>query len=227
VTCSEWGKRFRRSAASVRTAVLCAAVFLPARTEMAPARADYSDTQGGNRIVPVGGEAAVLGDANAPVTLVYFTDYYCTFCRKFEQTVLPDLRDQLVKSGRLRIVMRDLPLRYGSAEAAQAARCAGEQGKYWEFHDALFSAQNFLATSLLPRIAVLVGLDSARFRDCQRSEAIHDAVAKDRDIAWRAAIPGTPAFVLGRESAGLVTGRLFMGAQPLEAFKAAIDSAVP
>lgn len=184
-------------------------------------------TQSGNRTVVAGGEAAVLGEANAPVTLVYFTDYYCTFCREFDKTVLTELRDQFVKSGRLRIVVRDLPLRYGSADAAQAARCAAEQGKYWEYHDALFSAQDSLSTGLLPHIADMLGLDAARFRACQRSELIHIFVQRDRSIAAQAMIPGTPAFIIGREKAGFVSGRLLVGAQPFAAFKAAIDSALP
>ena len=186
-----------------------------------------SGTQGGNRTIAVGGEAAVLGEANAPVTLVYFTDYYCTFCGTFEKTVLPDLRDQLVKSGRLRIVFRDLPLRYGSADAAQAARCAAEQGKFWEYHEALFAAQASLSTRRLPDIAAALGLDAVRFRVCQSSEMVHVLVMRDRSMAVQAVIPGTPAFIVGRERGAFVSGRLFVGAQPLAAFRAAIDSALP
>lgn len=176
--------------------------------------------------------AGSAGAEQAPVVVVEFTDYQCPFCaRHFEQT-LPQLKQNYISTGRVRYVVRDLPLpqihRY-AVNAATAARCAQAQGsdKYWRYHDALFARQKEIADTLFPRLAREVGLDLPKFRTCVRSGETGLLVERDVAEANRVGLAGTPAFVIGRPRAdGSVRGVLIRGAYPYQQFQEAIDSAL-
>src|SRR2546425_11198883 len=116
-------------------------------------------------------DAPVLGRADAPVPLVESPDYQCPFCQRFFATTLPALKKDYIDTGKLRFVYRDFPLEMHphAREAAVAAHCAGEQGKYWEMHDALFQYQAALAPAQLAERARALGLDSSRFDQCLTS----------------------------------------------------------
>ena len=123
-----------------------------------------------NVVLSVDG-APSLGNGDAKVTLIEFSDYQCPFCgRHFSQT-LPRLMTEYVKTGKVKYVLRDFPLEPIhplAFKAAEAARCAGDQGKYWEMHGRLFSNQQALGPKDLPRHAEAVGLDVTRFQECSR-----------------------------------------------------------
>lgn len=177
---------------------------------------------------PVATEGAgFLGSADAPVTLVYFTDYQCGFCKRFTDETLPELVQAEVRTGRLRIVARDLPLFPRSGSAAIATRCAGEQGRYWEYHHALFARQPSVSDAALQAVADSLGLSRRRFTECRADERVARAVREDETAAHRAGIRGTPAFVLGRTPAeGPLHGRAILGALPAEIFRSAIANAL-
>jgi protein-disulfide isomerase len=156
-----------------------------------------------------------LGSASAPVTLVEFSDFQCPFC----QRVAPTLKQVKDKYGdRVRIVWKDFPLTQihpQAFKASEAAHCAGDQGKFWEYHDRLFSNQQALEIADLKRYAGEMSLDAAKFADCldtsKYGERVRDGVAQGTTLG----VNSTPMIY--------INGRVLSGAQPYEAFAALID----
>ena len=159
--------------------------------------------------------APVRGAADAPVTLVEFSDFECPFCKQAQ----PTLKQLLERyPGKVRIAYRDFPLESihpQARRAAEAARCAHDQGKFWEYHDALFTASPKLSADDLKRYATEVGLDGTKFDACVAGGSHKAAVQQDLDEGKELGITGTPAF--------FINGRPLSGAQPLEAFTKVID----
>jgi protein-disulfide isomerase len=159
--------------------------------------------------------ASVRGPAEAPVTLVEFSDYHCPFCKQ----VLPTLAQLLARyPGKVRLVFRDYPidsLHPLARRAAEAARCAQDQGKFWEYHDLLFAEAPKATPEDLSRFAQQVGLDLAKFESCLSGGVHRATVQRDIDEGSRLGVNGTPAF--------FINGRLLTGAQPLEAFARVIE----
>ena len=117
-------------------------------------------------------DAPSLGRADAPVTLVEFSDFQCPFCGRFFATTLPALKQDYIDTGKLRYVFRDFPLDQlhpNARTAAVAAHCAGEQGKYWDMHDVLFQNQRALAPPQLAEYARAVGVAGPEFEQCVAS----------------------------------------------------------
>lgn len=173
------------------------------------------------------GDAPSLGRADAPVTIVEFSDYQCPFCQRFYNTTLAALKKDYIDAGKVRYVFRDYPLEQlhsHARKAAEAAHCAGEQGKYWQMHDALFQNQGALELPQLAERARSLGLDGATFDTCLASG--RNAARVDRGLAEGAAagVEGTPGFVIGRTKTGdTVEGTPIRGAQSLETFRQIIE----
>jgi protein-disulfide isomerase len=163
--------------------------------------------------VGTGGRPSRGGGANAPVTIISFSDYECPFCKRAEGTV-----DQVLTTygDKVRFVHRDFPLSFHehAQQAAEAARCAEAQGKFWEYHRKLFASQDLTAAAL-KKMAGEVGLDQKKFDECLDKQQFKDAVAKDTADGTNVGVTGTPAF--------FINGRMLSGAQPFEKFKAIID----
>ena len=168
-------------------------------------------------------EVTAIGDVDAPVVMLNYSEFQCPFCGKFARSTERTLVEKYVEDGTLRIEWRDFPyLGEESTRAAVAARAAGEQGKFWEFHDALFADQappnsGSLTEDHLVGVASDLGLDAERFRTDMSSRTIADAVARDFSEGQQIGVTGTPAFV--------VNGRPIIGAQPTEVFVDAIEEA--
>jgi protein-disulfide isomerase len=163
--------------------------------------------------VPIDG-APARGSATAPVTIVEFSDFLCPFCKRVQPT-LAELERRY--GDKLRFVFRDYPIEQlhpGATRAAEAARCAADQGKFWPYHDVLF-AKSPKTPQELKTHALAVGLDVAKLEACLTSGKYADAVQKDVDEGSRLGVTGTPAF--------FINGRTLSGAQPLEAFAQIID----
>ena len=155
------------------------------------------------------------GPADAPVTLVEFSDFQCPFCKRVQPT-LESLFEEY--EGKISWVYKDLPLTSihpDAVGAAEAARCAGDQGKFWEYRDALF-AESRVTKQVHPKIVEALELDQAAFDECLSSQKYNEAVTADGAEAQSLGISGTPAFV--------VNGILLTGAQPKEAFVRLIDA---
>jgi protein-disulfide isomerase len=167
------------------------------------------------RVAVAEGGNPAKGPANAPVTLIEFSDFQCPYCARVTST-LAKLEENY--AGKIRIVFRDLPLlnlHKNAGVAAEAAQCANEQGKFWEMHDRLFANQQKLTAPELKEHAVALGLDATTFNQCLDSGKYTAEWRKDADEAGKLGLSGTPAF--------FVNGRLISGAQPYEAFAQVID----
>jgi len=156
-----------------------------------------------------------IGPADAPITLIEFSDYQCPYCTKWYNEVYPRLLKEY--EGKIRFVYRDLPLAFhGDAQsAAEAANCAGEQGAYWKFHDALFSEKYGLGMDAYRKYASDLGLDADALIACVNSGRFTAEVKADYDFAEKLGVGSTPTF--------FINGIALVGAQPYETFKQVID----
>jgi len=170
------------------------------------------------------------GNADAPVTIVEFSDFQCPFCKRFVDQTLADLEEEYINTGKVKFVFRDFPLSSIHANARDthiAAECANEQGKFWEYHDTLFEnvdkwkvlSPNDL-NSQLNEYATTLGLQSSSFESCLSSQEIAAEVDSDFLQAGIYGATGTPTFFIGNEENGFVK---LTGAQPFIAFKSEID----
>jgi protein-disulfide isomerase len=161
-------------------------------------------------------KSRLRGSAASPVVIVEFSDFQCPFCRSVE----PTLKALLAKyAGRLGLAYLDFPLREihpQAQQAAEAARCAGEQGKFWEYHDALYAEGAKLDAGSLAAYAGGLGLDRQRFSACLATGKFKQAVEDDVQAGNRAGVGGTPAF--------FINGVFLSGAQPAAAFEKLIEA---
>ncbi len=165
------------------------------------------------------GELA-LGRSDAPLTMVEFTDYQCPYCRRFQAEVWPQLKRDYIDTGKLRYLARDLPLEFHSsaAPAAEAAHCAGEQGRFWEMHAALLAGAMDFASGGIERRARALELDMARFGECVARRKYAELIAAHAREADAAGIDGTPGFIVGRARGAVLDGLRVEGALPYEEF---------
>jgi protein-disulfide isomerase len=158
---------------------------------------------------------AFLGPADAPVTIVEFSDFACGYCRRFHTDTFGEL--MAAYPGKVRFVYRDFPiLSEESFNAAMAAECAADQGDYWGFHHALLEGEGGLGMSRYTAIAASLGMDAAALETCITSNRYSAEVASDRKAGAAAGVTGTPAF--------FINGLPLFGAQPLSQFRAVIDA---
>jgi protein-disulfide isomerase len=160
----------------------------------------------------------VKGTADAQVTIVEFTDFQCPFCKKATSTLYEVLAHY---KGKVKLVFRDYPiptLHPGAPKVHEAARCAGAQGKFWEYHDMLFERAPRHATDELKRYAEELKLDAASFAQCLDSGRYQADVKSDVEEGNKLGINGTPTF--------FINGRVLVGAQPLAEFKKVIDKEI-
>jgi protein-disulfide isomerase len=171
-------------------------------------------------------DARVLGAEDAPVTIIEFTDLQCPYCARFARDTWPRLRKDYVDTGKVRFATRDLPLPFHAfaVPAAVAARCAGAQGRYWEYREALFAAQSRLGSEPYAGLAAQLGLDAAGFEACRADPATLAGVREDAALAAASGITGTPSFVIGRVVDGEFSGEVVSGAQSFEQFAARLDA---
>lgn len=178
--------------------------------------------------------AAELGKKDAPITMVEFTDFQCPFCEQYYSQSYKTLVKDYVDTGKMRIVFRDLPLSFHANAhiAAQAARCAAEQGKYIEMHDALFDNQvewvgdnvtdlqkkTENAVASFKKYAGEIGLNVGSFSSCYDNGSTKAAVDTDITLAGQVGAGGTPTFYINKEQ--------IVGAQPVTSFQAMIDAAL-
>jgi protein-disulfide isomerase len=157
-----------------------------------------------------------LGRKDAPLTLVEFSDVQCPYCRQFEVAAFQQLKTEWIDKGRLRFVSRDLPLSFHphSLPAANAARCAGDQGKYWEMRRVMIVNDDRLDSLALRVYASDLQLDTTRFAACLAARPHAAAIDKDAADAQAAGITGTPTFVLGRTVKQGFEGTVIVGSMP-------------
>jgi protein-disulfide isomerase len=173
-----------------------------------------------------GGNFRALGRARAPVTVIEFTDLQCPHCARFAMNTFPELRRLYVDTGKVRFESRDLPLPFHpyAIPAAVAARCAGEQGKYWEYRELLAVRQTDLPESPYDDVAGQVGLDRDAFNACRADGRQIQNVRQEAAQASAQGISVTPSFVIGRTVEGPLVGETIEGAEPLAVFEQKIEA---
>lgn len=168
----------------------------------------------------------VLGPEDAPVTIIEFTDLQCPYCALFAIHAFPELRRNYIDTGLVRFASRDLPLpmHASAVPAAVAARCAGEQGRFWEFREALFAAQATLGPGTYVEQAREHGLDLEAFAACRGDGRQAANVRADLDLARANGITATPSLIIGRLVDGQFQGETIEGAKPYAVIAAKIDA---
>jgi protein-disulfide isomerase len=178
--------------------------------EEAPTKAKIADLSA----VPM------LGSKTAPLTIVEYTDYQCPFCQRFHTTAFNDLKKAYIDTGKVRFFSKDMPLDFHSnaMRAAMAARCAGEQGKFWELRDTMGANPNSLDIEHIVGFAADLKLNTAALRACIDSGKYKEPVQNDVLEAMRIGANGTPTFIVGKSVANGVDGELLVGAMPFQMF---------
>lgn len=209
------------------------ALFVPALVALAgvAACASTARTAGAPVAAPAAAETPaadqrILGSADAQVMIIEFTDLQCPYCARFARDTWPLLREHYVDTGKIRFATRDLPLPFHSfaLPAAVAARCAGQQDRFWEYREALFRDQSVLGQERYVELAGDLGLDTARFATCRADPAVLATVRADAALAASSGIASTPSFVIGRVVDGKFEGEVMSGAQPFAVFQQRLDS---
>jgi protein-disulfide isomerase len=173
---------------------------------------------------PMKAEGYVMGSPTAPVEVIEFADFECPGCGQFATLTEPDVRTNLVNTGKIRIRFMDypLPMHRNTWDASLAAACANDQGKFWELHDAIFANQdrwNGEATSrprsVLADYAKQVGLDMSKYDKCMDDDVHRAKVQSHLREAERRQVTSTPTFIIG--------GKMIPGAIPYDQFKQLVD----
>jgi protein-disulfide isomerase len=159
--------------------------------------------------------AVGAGPENAPVTIVEFTDYQCPYCHRAQ-----DVIDQVLEryEGKVRLVHLDFPLdnHPGAVPAARAARCAAEQGRFWDYHRSLMKEKGSLDQDDLARRAATLKLDTGDFAECLASDRHLETIQAEFQQGSDLGVTGTPAY--------FINGRMISGARPLSDFTEIIDA---
>jgi len=169
--------------------------------------------------------ARIQGNTDAPVWVIVVSDFQCPYCKQWHHETYPALRDEFVKTGKVRVAYVNFPLAQHAQAwpSAEAAMCAGAQGKFWQMHDAIFRTQEKWASAPSPAavfdsLARSTGVDLARWRQCVESGVMKPLIQADHDRAQSAGARSTPSFLIGDQ--------ILAGAHPVDGFRRAIDSAL-
>jgi protein-disulfide isomerase len=181
----------------------------------------------------LGSRDAILGNASATVTLIEYGDYQCPYCVQFFSETQPQILQNYVSTGKVRVVFRDFAfLGAESTAAANASQCAEDQNKLWAYHDALYAAKlgddnkggteddGFYNTAEFLKLAQQVGLNIPTFTSCINNNADANIVAQEKGDAAAAGINSTPSFIINGQ---MLTPS---GAQPYSVFQQALDAAL-
>lgn len=181
----------------------------------APARVKVSSTDG-----------VSFGNPKAPLILVEFTDYECPFCKRFYDTTFAEIKKKYIDTGKLRFISRNLPLPFHkyAGNAALAAACAGDQGKYWQMRKSIFGNPKQMQMEHLSAYAKDNGLNVKQFDTCMTKKTHSAKIQKDVADAQAIGITGTPSFVLAKSDGHVVEGEKLIGALPLATFEAKIKA---
>ncbi len=175
----------------------------------------------------------IIGDPNAPITIIEFSDFQCPFCARFNTQTLPLILEEYIEQGKVKLVFRDFPIQSihpNALPASVAAECANEQNKFKEMHDMLFDNQNEWSTqepvnalSLFNQYATEIKLEQESFESCLTGGKYIEEIRKDLEDGRDYGVSGTPGFFIGNDELGYVE---LKGAQPFESFKKIIDSQI-
>ncbi|HII16584.1 TPA: DsbA family protein [Candidatus Woesearchaeota archaeon] len=187
-------------------------------TTAPPDFGDDPGTQAPAELVEVSeDDDAVKGSADAPVTIIEFSDFECPYCARFFADTLPQIEEQYINTGKVRLIYRDFPLSFHpqAQKAAEASECADDQGKYWEMHDLLFGKGVAGGVTTFKQYAEDLALDTKTFNECLDSGEKAAEISADLADGSAVGVSGTPGF--------FINGIPVSGAQPFSVFKQVID----
>ncbi len=221
----------RRHALLFLLALACNSSSTPERAPAvaggASANAATTTTPGSpqDSLIAIADTARIQGSPTAPVWIVEVSDFQCPYCRNWHEETYPTIVREYVTTGRARLAFLNLPLpsHRHAWPAAEAAMCAGLQGRFWQMHDAIFEAQESWSRltsvdAVFESMADRVGVDLAKWRECLSSDAMRPLIEADYQRAVSAGVNSTPSFFIG--------DRLLSGAMPADSFRVAIDAAL-
>jgi protein-disulfide isomerase len=194
------------------------------RGDVAPAAAGLSDLT--DSISASADRGRIRGAPSAQVWLVEVSDFQCPFCKQWHDETFAKIDQEYVKTGKIRMAYLNFPLariHKNAQAAAEAAMCAGVQGKFWELHSALFDAQARWAESKTPilvfdSLARAAGVELKAWDKCMTTHATAKLIEADRDRSAKAGVESTPTFFVGE--------RALAGAYPVDTFRVAIEQAL-
>lgn len=171
------------------------------------------------------GGSPILGDSNAPITILEWGDYQCTFCYKFHQNTLSVIQEDFIKTGKVKLIFKDFPLNGpDSLLAAEASFCAEDQGKYWQYHDELYKnwggeRTGWITRESLDEFANTVELDLDEFNECLNEQKYQSKVNTIHEFGKEIGIDATPSFLVFNDEKIIK----IRGNQPLEVFLKTFD----
>ena len=173
----------------------------------------------------------IIGNPDAPITIIEFSDFQCPFCARFHIETLPLIMNEYINEGQVKLVFRDFPIQSihpNALPASVAAECANEQGKFKEMHDMLFENQNKWSNQSLDNLMITLSqyasemeLEEEKFDSCLKNGKYIEEIQKDLDDGRTYGVSGTPGFFVGNDQIGFIE---LTGAQPFENFKKVIDN---
>ena len=195
-------------------------------TGAAPTQQNETNPTENTKVDVSTGDGIVLGNADAPVTIIEFSDFQCPYCARFVTQTMPELKSKYIDTGKVNLVFREFPLSFhqNSNNAANAAECAGD--KFFEMHDKLFAGQADWSsvadpTTVFKGYAKATGVNTTQWDSCYSSKQYADEISKDFSDGAAAGVTGTPTFFIGNDKDGYT---MLVGAQPASAFEQIIDA---
>ena len=167
----------------------------------------------------------VMGNPNAPITILEFGDYQCTYCYKFHQDTLDIINEEFIKSGKVKVIFKDFPLNGPDSKlAAESSYCAHDQGKYWEYHDQLYEnwageRTGWITREALSEFAKSINLDTAEFNKCLNESKHENKINSIYEFGKQIGIDATPSFLVFNDEKIIK----IRGNQPLEVFLKTFD----
>jgi len=177
---------------------------------------------------------AVLGDPNAPITIIEFSDYECPYCKRHVEQTYPQIKENYIDTGKVKLIFRDLPLSFhdpAASKEAEVAECVRDQvgdSKYFEFHDLLFVSTQGNGSGMpdekLYSLVTQVGADSTQVKSCLENGDKKQEVINDKTEGASYGVTGTPSFFVGKSEQGnTIQGEKIVGAQPHSTFEAVFE----
>ena len=167
----------------------------------------------------------ILGNSDAPITIVEWGDYQCTYCYKFHQNTLEIINEEFIKTGKVKVIFIDFPLNgFDSKLASEASYCAQDQGKYWEYHDELYKnwageRTGWITRESLSKFAESINLSSTQFNKCLDDRKYEEKVNSMYEFGNQIGIDATPSFLVFNDEKIIK----IRGNQPLEVFLKTFD----
>jgi protein-disulfide isomerase len=167
----------------------------------------------------------ILGNSDAPITIVEWGDYQCTYCYKFHQNTLEIINEEFIKTGKVKVIFIDFPLNgFDSKLASEASYCAQDQGKYWEYHDELYKnwageRTGWITRESLSKFAESLNLSSIQFNKCLDDRKYEEKVNSMYEFGNQIGIDATPSFLVFNDEKIIK----IRGNQPLEVFLKTFD----